>query len=200
MAWAAEYQGVPRPVEGNRLKRAWFEIVDAIPAAGMMVRYWDKAGTAGGGAFTAGVKMLAADGRFYILDVIRGQWSAGEREAVMRQTATTDGRQVSVVIEQEPGSGGKESAEATIRNLAGFAVYADRVTGSKDTRLEPFAAQAEAGNVKLLVGEWNRDYIDELCAVPGGQYRDQVDATAGAFIRLTEGATSLGYVSVGYGR
>jgi hypothetical protein len=31
-------------------------------------------------------------------------------------------------IEQEPGSAGKESAEATIRNLAGKRVFADRVT------------------------------------------------------------------------
>jgi hypothetical protein len=35
-----------------------------------------------------------------------------------------------VVIEQEPGSGGKESAENTIRMLAGMKVTADKVTGS----------------------------------------------------------------------
>src|SRR5262249_54420238 len=41
-----------------------------------------------------------------------------------------------VGVEQEPGSGGKESAEATIRNLAGFRVFADKVTGSKEVRAE----------------------------------------------------------------
>jgi predicted phage terminase large subunit-like protein len=90
-------------------------------------------------------------------------------------------------VEQEPGSGGKESADATIANLAGFAVYADRPTGSKDVRLEPFAAQAEAGNVRLLRGAWNQDYVEELCAVPNGAYRDQADATAGAFNKLAGG-------------
>ena len=34
-----------------------------------------------------------------------------------------------VGVEQEPGSGGKESAESTIGNLRGFKVYADKVTG-----------------------------------------------------------------------
>ena len=42
-----------------------------------------------------------------------------------------------VGVEQEPGSGGKESAESTIRNLRGFKVYADKVTGSKEIRAEP---------------------------------------------------------------
>jgi hypothetical protein len=31
-------------------------------------------------------------------------------------------------VEREPGSGGKESAEATMRNLAGHKVFADKVT------------------------------------------------------------------------
>jgi len=46
-----------------------------------------------------------------------------------------------VGVEMEPGSGGKESAENTLRNLAGFSCYADRVTGSKEARANPFAAQ-----------------------------------------------------------
>ena len=36
-----------------------------------------------------------------------------------------------VGVEQEPGSGGKESAESTIRNLRGFKVYADKVRGRR---------------------------------------------------------------------
>jgi len=41
------------------------------------VRYWDKAGTADGGAFTVGALMhWLHDGRFVIADVRRGQWAA----------------------------------------------------------------------------------------------------------------------------
>lgn len=190
MAWAAEYEGVPRAPEGNRFKRAWFPIVDAAPVEARRVRYWDKAGTAGGGAYTAGVLMAHAEGLYYIEDMIRGQWSAHQREQVIRQTAELDGQRyggpgaVQIWIEQEPGSGGKESAEATIRNLAGFAIQADRPTGNKDVRLEPLAAQAEAGNVRVMRGPWNWDYIEELCSVPSGAYRDQADASAGAFNKL----------------
>ncbi|MBN2005707.1 MAG: hypothetical protein JXA21_20285, partial [Anaerolineae bacterium] len=49
MKFGAEYQGVPRPAEGNRFKREWFRIVDAAPAEARRVRYWDNAGSEGEG-------------------------------------------------------------------------------------------------------------------------------------------------------
>jgi phage terminase large subunit-like protein len=95
------------------------------------VRYWDKAGTHGDGAFTAGVRMHSmSDGTFVISHVARGQWSALERETNIKTWTEVDAAEFGsyeVYIEQEPGSGGKESAESTIRMLAGFRVYADRV-------------------------------------------------------------------------
>jgi len=189
VAWSAEYQGVPRLPEGNRFKRTWFPIVDVPPARCERVRYWDKAGTEGGGAYTAGVLMAKApDGIFYVEDVVRGQWSAANRELVIQQVTELDrikyGNTVHVWLEQEPGSGGKESAEQTVRRLAGVPVRAETVSGDKDVRLEPFRAQCEAGNVRLVRGPWNGAYIEELCAVPTGKYRDQADATAGAFNKL----------------
>lgn len=191
MAWAAEYQGVPRAPEGNIFKRDWFRIIPTVPAKGERVRYWDKAGTEGGGARTAGVLMLSSGGLYYVEHVVKGQWASHGREVIIKQTAQMDaeqyGNRVQVWIEQEPGSGGKESAEATIRNLAGFPIRADRVTGHKDVRIGPYAAQAGAGNVKLLRGPWNQDYIDEMCSIPTGEFRDQADASAGAFNKLAGG-------------
>jgi len=185
MVWTAEYQGSPRAPEGNRFKRSWFTIIATAPADADRVRYWDKAGTEDGGAYTAGVRMASKDGRIYIEDVVRGQWSSGQRERVMQQTAAMDDTDLDIWIEQEPGSGGLESAEATIRNLAGYSVHKDKVTGDKDVRLEPFAAQAEAGNVYLVRGGWNSDWIEEMVTVPNGAHRDQADATAGAYNKLT---------------
>jgi len=89
-------------------------------------------------------------------------------------------------VEQEGGSGGKESAEGTIRRLAGYNVRAERVTGSKLVRAQPFAAQVEAGNVALVKGGWVSDYLNELTAFPKGVHDDLVDASSGAFAKLTE--------------
>lgn len=194
--WAALYQGSPRANKGGMFDRPHFPIIDALPSDADIkarVRYWDKAGTSHGtGARTAGVKLaLAKDGRIYIEHAIAGYYSAAEREKVIRQTAEMDGRKVRIYIEQEPGSGGLESAQATIRNLAGFATFADRPSGDKDTRLEPFAAQAQAGNVYLLRGEWNMDYIEEMIAIPSGARRDQGDATSGAYNMATKRAQTF---------
>ncbi len=188
MVYSAEYQGVPRPSEGNRIKRAWLtHYVDEPPAMAARVRYWDKAGTEGGdGAATAGVLVaVAPDKTITVEDSIQGWWTAGQREAQIKATAERDrqryGYLIQTWIEQEPGSGGKESADSTIRNLSGYIIYAERPTGDKDTRLEPFAAQAEAGHVQLLRGDWNGAYIEEMVAIPNGKRRDQGDATAGAY-------------------
>lgn len=184
MVWSAEYQGAPTLPEGNRFKREWFQIVDRAPTDARRIRYWDKAATEGAGAFTAGVLLAEKDGIYWVEDVVRGQWSSYNRRQIMLQTAQRDGREVRIVIEQEPGSSGKDSVQSEIRMLRGFAVFADRPTGAKDVRLEPFAAQAEAGNVRLVRGAWNGAYWEELTAIPNGPYRDQADATAGAFNQL----------------
>lgn len=192
MAVAGQFQQRPAPRTGGFF--AWQEIrlVEAAPKLVKTVRYWDKAGTDGAGAWTAGVKMgRGEDGCFYVLDVIRGQWSAGPRERAIRAAAEMDGTHVETWIEQEPGSGGKESAEATIKNLAGFSVRAERATGDKAVRAEPYAVQVEAGNVKVVRGEWNQAFIDEHKSFPVGKYKDQIDAAGGAFNKLAASAYNL---------
>lgn len=184
----ALYQQNPTPTEGDMFKRQWFEVIGSAPSEAKRIRWWDKAGSQDAGAYTAGVLVGYHNGLIYVEDVIRGQWSAHNREVIMRQTAEMDfakyGGLVTIMMEQEPGSGGKESAEASIRNLAGFIVRAKVSTGDKSGRAEPLASQAEAGNVKLVRGAWNSDYLDEITTFPYGKYKDQVDATASAFNEL----------------
>lgn len=187
--YSGQYDQEPAPPGGGLFQPSWFTIVDAVPAASSFVRYWDKAGTQGGGAYTAGVLMAKSpDGFFYVCDVVRGQWSAFERERQIKQTAELDGKDVAVWVEQEPGSGGKESAQNTILNLAGWHARAEAVTGDKATRARPFAAQAEAGNVRVVRDtperRWNAAFLDELAVFPSGTYKDQADAASGSFNKL----------------
>lgn len=186
---AGQLQQRPSPREGGlfRVRQLLKNIVKEVPQSfvARSVRYWDKAGTAGSGCLTAGVLMHELkDHTILIADVQAGQWGALEREERIKATALLDGRRVRVWIEQEPGSGGKESAEATIRNLSGWVCKADRVTGSKESRAEPLAAQVEAGNVFVLDRDWTRDFIEEMELFPNGKYKDRTDAAAGAFNKL----------------
>ncbi len=191
MAWYAEYQGVPRAPEGNTFKRSWFEIVNVAPYKAKRVRYWDKAATENGGAYTCGVLWALGDDQIaYIEDVVRGQWSSGEREKIMKQTAAMDAQKyggnaaVDIWIEQEPGSGGKDSATYTIKGLKGYRVHKEPASGDKLTRAQPMAAYAEAGLIKLVRGVWNQPWLDEITTVPNNTYWDQVDASSGGFNRL----------------
>jgi len=190
-SFAALYQQRPMPAEGGMFRASWFTqrlAAPDLPPMAALVRYWDKAASAGRGDYTVGVLMgRAADGRFVVLDVTRGRWETFERERVIVSTAARDRERwgdVAIWLEQEPGSGGADSARATIRALAGYAARAETATGQKTARAEPFAAQAGAGNVSLLRGAWNDPWVDELCVFPHGEHDDQVDATSGAFNRL----------------
>lgn len=118
------------------------------------------------------------------MDVVRGQWAAPQRERVIRQTAELDGTGVEVWVEQEPGSGGKESAESTVRNLAGYRAHMERPTGEKSVRAEPYSVQVEAGNVKLVQGGWNKAFVEEHKTFPVGKHDDQVDGASGSFNKL----------------
>lgn len=192
----ALYQQRPAPLEGMFFRREWLQFVDAVPAQAEWCRAWDKAASAGEGDWTAGVLVgRACDGRFYVADVVRGRWLPGERERVIRSTAELDLAygHVTILLEQEPGSGGKDSARASMRNLAGFAVTALPVTGKKETRADTLAAQMEIGEVFLVRGPWNAAFVDELLAFPHGRHDDQVDAAAAAFHRLA----NRGYVAWG---
>lgn len=188
-AYWALYQQRPQEQEGDFFRRSWFEIVDEVPKEAERVRYWDKAATKDGGDYSVGC-LMAKDvkGIYFIEDVVRGQWSSGERDDIMLQTAKTDhdlyNGEVHTWFEQEPGSSGVDTAQAIIRKLAGFSVHADKVTGDKSSRADPFASQAEASNVRLKRALWNAAWIDEICSFPQGAHDDQVDAASGAFLKL----------------
>ena len=180
----------PTPPGGGMFKPERMAIVERLSSETNLmatVRYWDKAGTQDGGKRTAGVKMSKlTNGKFVIWDVVKGHWSTENREATIKATADADAleRPTKIGIEQEPGSGGKESAESTITNLAGHAVYADRPTGDKVFRADPFSVQVNNGNVILIKGDWNADFKEEMGLFPVGTFLDQIDAASGAFNML----------------
>jgi predicted phage terminase large subunit-like protein len=181
----------PVPLGGGMFKVDRISVRSHLPSPNeivSIVRYWDKAGTEGGtGAYTAGVKMSKLkNGKFLVENIKRGRWAAEERESIIKHCAEADEDKCRIGIEQEPGSGGKESAEATVKNLAGFSAKPDRPTGNKVYRADPFSVQVNNGNVEIMAGEWNTDYLDELKNFPNSTYKDMTDASSGAFAMLTK--------------
>jgi len=209
--YAGQYMQWPVPPEGGMFKVGYLlqKRTDVCPDINnpklwvKQVRYWDKAGTAKGGCFTVGVRMgKDLEGRFWVIHVDRFQYEASKREKRIREVAESDGVHVIVGVEQEGGSGGKESAQNTVRNLAGFRVVKDLPTGDKTSRADTYATQLNCGNVYLAEegivkgleeAKWHKPYIGEITFFPKGKYKDQVDASSGAFKVLTHNVFQVGF-------
>ena len=73
--------------------------------------------------------------------------------------------------------------------LAGYLVKTIPESGSKESRAEPLAAQWQAGNVDVLVAEWNEEYFNQLESFPESKFKDMVDASSSAFNEIENGAT-----------
>lgn len=187
--YAAQVLQEPIPLTGGFFDVDKINVVESLPFNLVEeVRSWDKAGTQDGGCYSVGLRMgRGAQGQYAVTDIVRGQWQASVREQKIRQIAEQDGEDIWVVLEVEGGSGGKESGEATIRNLAGFKVYAFHPTGDKESRAYPFASQVGGGNVWVLKRAWTKAYLEELRHFSNeAKYKDQVDASSGAFNRIAK--------------
>lgn len=199
-AAAGQLQQRPAPRGGGMFKRSDFEIIPAAPAGCKWVRGWDLAASKEAtSARTVGLLMGKTPGGEYIIaDVVKGHLTSGEVEALIRNTASQDAAKYEGVrgsVPQDPGAGGKAWATAIIKAAAGFAYRASTESGDKETRAEPFAAQVEIGNVKLVKGDWNKDFLDEIELFPAGKFKDQVDAASRAFMELVQHTQFEWYVA-----
>lgn len=198
-ATAGQLQQRPAPRDGGLFKPSWFQPIATMPADVMRtVRAWDLAATArtmtNDPDWTAGVRMSRTAGGLYIVEGVRRfQGSPMEVEGALIQQASIDGKGVTVRLAQDPGQAGKAQANMLVGKLAGYPVKVERPTGDKATRAAPFASQAEAGNVRILVtgdparDAWVQPFLDELALFPAGSHDDQVDAAADAFSELALG-------------
>ena len=183
-AYAGQNQQRPTPRGGGLFKTHWFEVVEAAPNDCKWVRGWDFAATRlTTAAWTRGVLIgrSRSTKNFYVKDVVGVQGTPGEVKQLLKMTAVLDGREVYGSIPQDPGQAGKAQVADMIAELAGYNYTSSTETGDKITRAEPVAAQAEAGNVKIVKGTWNQEFLDELSSFPTGKFADQVDALSRGF-------------------
>jgi predicted phage terminase large subunit-like protein len=188
-AYAGQYQQRPVPREGGMFKRQWFEgqVIKAAPAGTIWVRGWDLAATKLNasdtkGARTAGVKLgRAPNGSFIVGDARAAGEDASNVERLIKSVAEIDGVGVHIDLPQDPGQAGKVQKRALVQLLTGYNVRVTPETGDKVTRAGPVASQAEGGNLYILEGHWNEEFLNEICLFPGGARKDLVDAMSRAF-------------------
>lgn len=182
---------------GSMFDRSAFVIVDPLELpdsgtkAARMVRFWDLAGTEPSPGnpdpdWTVGTLVLFDEGIAWVVDVRRARLKGEKVEKLIAQTADEDGPLVSIRMEMEPGSSGKNLVDQYARYvLPGYDFQGMRATGDKVTRARPFAAAVANGNVRVVRASWLTDWLDELSAFPeAAAHDDQVDSVVGAFNHL----------------
>jgi predicted phage terminase large subunit-like protein len=185
-AVAGQLQQRPAPPSGGEFEPDLIEVVDAVPAGvEQWVRGWDLGATEGGGDPTAGVRLgRLRDGRYIVTSVVREFFGTTKRDRLIKATASGDGVRVQQSLPQDPGQAGKGQVAGLAAMLAGHDVHASPETGDKVVRARPFASQVNAGNVLMLRGAWNTEFIEELRLFPNGLHDDQVDGASRAFNQL----------------
>lgn len=179
--FAGQYMQEPSPRAGGMFKPGMIEIVDALPAGLRFTRGWDLAASKDAGDWTVGGKLAIKDGITYIADVVRERGSPDEIEALVVNTSNADGRTTFQSLPQDPGQAGKAQAAYLSKRLQGIRFEFTPETGDKATRASPFAAQVNAGNVKMLRADWNDALLHEMRTFPMGKNDDQIDALSRAY-------------------
>lgn len=183
-----------RAAAGNYFRREWFSILDCVPKDAQIVgrvRYWDRAATekrTGNDPDSSVGLLLSKDvrGIYYVEHVLKMYATPHAVEQAMLTCAAADGLQTTCAFAQDPGSAGVAEAQATARALDGYNVRFAPATGDKETRAKPVSAQSEAGNIKIVRGLWNDDFLRELEGFPIAVHDDQVDSLSGAHAVLSE--------------
>lgn len=139
--------------------------------------------------YTAGIKMAIRHiptsipntfmGQIYIADVIRGRWEVTKRNQKILDAAINDGL-IRVYVEAVTAY---KDAFIEIRNLLhGIrsvskipSKWVERDKHSKGSILIPIF---DAGNVFLLEGPWNNDFLNEAAEWDQGPHDDQIDPLA----------------------
>lgn len=187
-----------KPESGKVFNKGWFEIVDAVPAGGVEVRFWDFAATKKKLAkddpdFTASVKIRLIDGIYYVTDCTEEQIGPTESERTFKNTSFQDATEAAktktvyrVRWEMEPGSASRRDARRLAQLVAGLDAIGIPARGDKLIKAKPFAAQAYAGNVKVLHGPWNNRFLNHLHNQPDEPHDDVMDGASGAFNDLAK--------------
>jgi predicted phage terminase large subunit-like protein len=190
-----------RPQAGSYFKRASFGTPLEVSPNDIVsrVRFWDRAGTeqrpGADPDASVGLKLAKTQQGLYIIeDVVRIFATPHNVEREMIRCAHADGFDCVIGFMSDPGSAGKYESTAASRALDGFIVkiVPSSGAGGKEIRARPISSQAEAGNCRVIRGQWNELFFRELEAFPFGRHDDQVDALSGAHSVMVE-SNSLGF-------
>lgn len=202
--------------------RTWFngKILPTVPEAVMKrLVYWDLAGSA---KKTSGKKAQDPDWfvktklsifeekpvlKFCIehqFAIQRPDW--GDFKRIFAEQAERDGITVPVYVEEEPGGGGINQVEELklyIKEKLGVAYKVEghnpKKFGDKVMRANPWFAEAANGQIYMVEGNWNEEFLEQFSGFPDNvDHDDRIDSMSGARLAIAPFKTwkDVGFLSL----
>jgi predicted phage terminase large subunit-like protein len=187
LAFSAQYQQRPVPVEGNLVKWPWFRFYAYPPAQdhdGRVIQSWDTASKAGElNDYSVCTTWLMKGDDYYLLDVLRERLEYPFLKMRVIDMARRFAAQ-SVLIDDK-GSGTHLIQDLRFEKT-GVRPIKIMPEADKITRMSSQSAKIEAGRVILRESaSWLDEFKAEIMAFPNGRFDDQVDSLS-QFLRWAE--------------
>ena len=188
------------PDASGYFKRDWIDFIEpkSLPRMKKVIRCWDFASSKESESnpdpdYSACVKIgLGEDDYFYILhaDHFRER-PAGVMER-LKAYCELDGKNCPVGLPLDPSAAGQVAFDNYAKPLIlnGVQVKKMKTRKGKIERFLPFSNAAENNRVRMVVGNWNKEYISELEGFTGlnrREHDDYVDATSDGYNWLLGG-------------
>ncbi|MEL6370243.1 MAG: phage terminase large subunit [Pseudomonadota bacterium] len=177
LAFAAQYQQSPVPLEGNLIKREWFKRYDHPPEGAQIVQSWDLASSTNERAdYSVCVTAAIKDKKIHILDVWRGRRDyPALRKHIIAHALRYDANDVLI---EKAGPGEAMVADLRDGRTRGLPTpIGIKVKEDKAVRLEAASSVIERGDVLLPKdAPWLGDFLNELLSFPNDRHDDQADA------------------------
>jgi predicted phage terminase large subunit-like protein len=195
LAFAAQYQQRPVPVEGNLVKRDWILRYETAPNREPGVRViqsWDVASTTGDtNDWSVCTTWAAARRNYFLLDVWRGRLEFPRLKQKLIDLAL-DYRPHTILIERAgPGLHLIQEFQANPANGVPMPIGI-KPEGDKVDRMAAQSARFEAGQVFLpREAPWLSDFLHEILGFPHARNDDQIDSVS-QFLNWIESRRSRG--------
>lgn len=176
--YAGQYDQDPAPSEGGIFKKDWFSIIDWQQEFDRL--QWnfvaDTAYTKDENNDPSGYIAYAKHNNDFIIRYAQTEYlEFPELCKALPTFAKQHGYTNKSIIEIEPKASGKSLVQTLKRetslNIKEGAVPAkDKVARAKDS-----SPVVEAGRVKLIRGNWNKEFVDQVCTFPNAAHDEYVD-------------------------
>jgi predicted phage terminase large subunit-like protein len=179
------YQQRPSPLEGEMIRRTWFDVIDKVDKTNLSFKVWID------GAFTDKTKndptaiMVTAQSDndliiFHCEQIWLELWELVENICSLINAHELPANTLIRIEKKASGHGIKALLQR--KGLNASFIDDKLVAKGKITRVEEAAPFVQGGRIKVLKGGWNEGFFQEVITFPNAKHDDQVDVMAYAIL------------------